>query len=195
MQQHIEAGAEPGRFRRFLDDQGLVAVFDYWCALRRDAGGRTPARRAFDPMRVRRQLPQIEVYRRAPGARLRCCLSGTGIRRETGREHTGLHLDELLPQAARASRAALFERTLATAMPVAYRCDLPVPGREHKVTTRLLLPMLDERKQATIVVSMVYYRLAALSITATFADPHRAPEALTADAKLDCRGAPYCAAA
>jgi len=89
MQQEAAGARAPHQFRRRLDDFGLVAMLDHWCQLRRDAGGRLPPRRALDPMSVRKLLPFVEVYRRSADGRFRCCLSGTAIRSQTGRESTG----------------------------------------------------------------------------------------------------------
>ncbi len=171
-------------------------MLDYWCALRRQAGGQVPSRRALDPMGVRKLLPLVEVWRRMPDGRLRCCLSGTAIRNQTGCECTGLLLDELLPAAALPSRAALFLRALESGRPVAYHCPLPVPGRAHKTITRLLLPLLDDAGEATILVSMIAFRPAPLALGAAAVDPAAPPEALEAEeTEFAPRTAPRSAAA
>lgn len=193
MQQEASGADAPDQFRFFLDDPGLTALLDYWCVLRRQAGGRVPPRRALDPMAVRKLLPRVEVWRRIPDGRLRCCLSGTAIRNETGRECTGRYLDELLPETALANRAALFLRALETGRPVAYRCPLPVPGRAYKATTRLLLPLLDDQGEATILVSMIEFRLRPLG--ALDVDPSSPPQALGAEETELAPGTARCSAA
>lgn len=194
MQQEASGADAPNQFRFLLDDPGLTALLDYWCVLRRQAGGQVPRRRAVDPTVVRKLLPQIEIWRRMADGRLRCCLSGTAIRNEIGRECTGLYLDELLPEAALPGRAVLFRRALETGRPVAYRCPIPVPGREHKATTRLLLPLLDDAGEATILISMIAFRLLPLGVLAI--DLSAPPEVLAAGAaELAPRSTSHCTAA
>lgn len=174
------AGA-PGPFRLRLGEPGLIELLDHWCGLRHAADGHPPSRRALDPMSVRKLLPYVEIYRLMPDGRLRCCLSGTAIRNETGRELTGQYLDEMLPKAAVASRTSLFHRALESGRPVAYRCALPIYGRDHKAVTRLLLPLLDDQGQATIVASMVVFRIAPPVLTGPMFDPAGPTESFIAD--------------
>lgn len=135
-----------------LGHAGLAKAFDYWAELARE---RTPAYRAFDPIRIAALLPDLQIYRRTPDGGLRIDLAGESVLTLIGSNNVGRLLSDVLPPERYAERAILFERAMADGMPVAYRSVVAIASREHMLQKRLLLPFVETGPAADLVVAMV----------------------------------------
>jgi hypothetical protein len=141
----------PFSLRLAQSDMGVLC--DFWIAL----GGahRVPFYRDFDPMRVPRLLPDLQIYRREADGGYRIGLTGGRVADLAGADNSGKRLADVLPSAFYLARAALFDGALDTGMPVAYRSYLNVPGREHRFYKRMLLPFVDKGPGPDLLLGMV----------------------------------------
>lgn len=139
-------------FAARLLDPGMVKLFGYWERL---SDGAVPSYRRFDPLEVVPCLPDIQISRRGPDRRFRIGLTGDRVISIVGQNSTGKRLDEAIPPAAYAPRAALFSRCLDTGCPLAYSSYFVTPDASHWVQKRLLLPFVDTGPGADLILAMV----------------------------------------
>jgi hypothetical protein len=143
-------------FAARLAHTDMARLFVHWARLAR---GGVPAYRAFDPMAVAFSLPHLQLYRRVDGADgdsdYRLDLVGESAAQLIGVSNRGKTLSQVLAAHRLAERRALFDQTLAAGLPIAYRSFLAIPGREHRLQKRLLLPFAEKAAGADLLVAMV----------------------------------------
>ncbi len=145
----------------------LQALYRYWRSIHPAAGQppeRLPGRRDFDPMAVRDQLATlwlIDVVRE-PALRFRYRLTGTRIREATGREMTGLWLDEAHPEInATQGGFGRFTRVVTERQP-SWRRGEPTLFLQHAdfhEIENVFLPLAGDGETVDMIVcSSVFYR-------------------------------------
>lgn len=133
----------------------MARLFVYWAKLARDG---VPSYRTFDPMAVAFSLPHLQLYRRLDGggtSDYRLDLAGETVSQLIGANNRGKTLSQVLTPHRLQERRALFDRTLADGLPIAYRSFLAIPGREHRLQKRLLLPFSESAAGADLLIAMV----------------------------------------
>lgn len=140
----------------FLDEirePELKELFLFW--LKKREGRAIPLRKNIGPAGIRPgYLPNLFMYHREDGVRLRCILVGTGIVKIFQRDETGQYLDEILPLHSRNSRLILFARCLDEMRPVYYRGPALIHTRERRRIGRLLLPLSSGAECADYIFGM-----------------------------------------
>lgn len=131
---------------------GMAKLFGYWERL---SDGAVPSYRRFDPLEVVPYLPDLQVTRREPDGRFRIGLTGDRVISIVGQNSTGKRLDEAIPPAAYAPRAALFSRCLDTGCPLAYSSYFVTRDASHRVQKRLLLPFIEVGPSADLLLALV----------------------------------------
>lgn len=152
---HQSAGVAPPPFLRMLPTDGMRLLLCYWAAAR--DGTAMPRRPVFDPLRFPDLMPLMQLHERKAGGRYLCRVSGTEVVAASGYESTGRYLDEVVLNGHQASRAVLFDRCLASGLPLFYDGRLMVPDREWKRLQRLLLPLADEHGQPRFLLSLLHF--------------------------------------
>ena len=149
----------------------IRALFDYWLAIHPAGtgdGARLPGRRHFDPIDIPELLPNIwmiDVERDAEdstkknkikGFRFR--LIGTEIVKFTGRDATGLALDEAYPD-YRNTEAYRAHHAVADSGRPGYRKSgvLSNPERGFAEAERIYLPLAEDGRTVDIILVMTLY--------------------------------------
>jgi hypothetical protein len=134
----------------------MAWFFAYWARLARDG---VPAYQSFDPMAVAFSLPHLQLYRRIEGgdgnSDYRLDLVGESVSQLIGANNRGKPLSQVLTPHRLKERRALFDQTLAGGLPIAYRSFLAIPGREHRLQKRLLLPFAEGDAGGDLLIAMV----------------------------------------
>lgn len=136
----------------------IEALYAYWRSIH-PAGGGLPGRQHFDPIDIPELLPNlwmIDVFR-AP-LRFRFRLIGTEIVKFSGRDVTGLWLDEFFEN-YRESEAFRFHRRVAESGRPAYRRGglLFDPAGSRLDAERLYLPLAQDGRTVDILLVMTIY--------------------------------------
>lgn len=136
----------------------IKTLFDYWRSIQPEAG-RLPGRQHFDPLDIPQLLPSIWMVdvRREP-LRFRFRLVGTEIVKFTGRDCTGLWLDQAYPDYVNTAAFAVHRECAATGVPV-YRKGgvLSDPRRSHVQAERLYLPLAANGRDVDILLVMTLF--------------------------------------
>ena len=135
-----------------LADEGLKALYRYWCALGQVAGG-MPSVQSFDPLQLTKLLPNIWILEVEPDThRLRMRLAGENINVIYGRNLAGRYfadlfsasdLDTIMTRYTRSLREpAVFHATgavyeAAGRVSQGERLGLPMLGRDGATSTML----------------------------------------------------------
>jgi len=145
----------------------IKALYTYWQSIHPEGGpeGKAlPGRRHFDPIDIPDLLPNIwliDVVRDAQhdGApRFRFRLVGTQIVKFTGRDATGLWLDEVYP-AYETTEAYRAHRAVCESGEPHYRKSgvISNPGRKYVEAERLYLPLAEDGRTVDIILVMTLY--------------------------------------
>jgi len=136
----------------------IRALYDYWRAIHPQGGG-LPGRRHLDPLDIPRLLPNIwmvDVHRQP--LRFRFRLIGTEIVNFTGRDATGLWLDQVYPGYEQSEAFAAHRDCVVHRRP-GYRKSSPISnlGRRSAEAERLYLPLAEDGKSVDILLIMSLY--------------------------------------
>ena len=136
----------------------IRALYDYWQKIHPEGGG-LPGRRHLDPLDIPRLLPNIWMIdvRQQP-LRFRFRLVGTEIVKFTGRDSTGMWLDQVYPDYEHTEAFAAHRECALKAHPV-YRKGgvLSNPTRRFIEAERLYLPLADDGRTVDILLVMTLY--------------------------------------
>ncbi len=113
-------------FAARLREPAMAALFEDWCAMRREAGG-LPRYRQFDPFRFPKMMPSLQVLERDPDGRFFQRLAGAKVVEKLGVDNKGRYLDQIVEPAHFEERRGHLERVLATGLPAAARGLLSRP--------------------------------------------------------------------
>jgi len=130
------------------------ALIGYWQARRRD--GRPPRLASLDAESLRPWLAHLQMHERLDDGGYRCRLSGTACVRELGSDSTGKRLDAVISPEVYANTRPMFDRALASGLPLRYRGRLTAPDGRSRVYRRLLLP-LGQHEAADTLLSLLRY--------------------------------------
>jgi len=134
--------------------RGLLA---YWVSIHPE--DRLPARRDFDPLKVRKALPNIVLtdVERDP-YRFRIRLMGTAVVAAMQRDFTGRYLDEVWPDARNQLLVRHRVEVAETGLPN-YRYGLsPTPFRlGFAPLERVFLPLAEDGERVDMILSMIAY--------------------------------------
>ncbi len=132
----------------------LRIVFDYW---RRKAGNRVaPRRQDLDPIDIPRALANVMLWDVADnGESFICRLAGTIACDTARRELRGKTLEAMPWEPAQA--AAEFRSVASTLMPYYVERRLTWAQRSHENYQRLLLPLSEDQRQATMLLAVLYF--------------------------------------
>ena len=136
----------------------IKALLDYWRSLF-PAAGRLPGRQHLDPLDIPQLLPDIwMVDVRPEPLRFRFRLVGTEIVKLTGRDATGLWLDQVYPGYEH-TEAYRCHRHCALSGRPAYRKGgvMSNPNRRFVEAERLYLPLAQNGKDVDILLIMTLY--------------------------------------
>jgi len=147
----------PPEFRVCLEDPGMAALLDHWCALRAGADGRMPPRRAVDPLAVPKLLQHLMIQEREASGRYRWRLTGTAVAAQLGGNMAGRYLDEVIPAESLAARMRLLSQVLDGGRPTLYVGYAVLPRREYKALRRLILPLADNDGRPAFVLSLLRF--------------------------------------
>ncbi|MEQ8399079.1 PAS domain-containing protein [Thalassobaculum sp.] len=134
------------------EGSSITAVFEFWSDLVKRDGG-LPRHRDLDPLAIpSRVLPDLSLYERVDGNRLKCRLAGGRFVAALGYEPRGQYLDQRLQPESYPHRARLFFECLDERRPVFYRGVVVVDGRDHQSFRRILLPVLADEDEVPRLV-------------------------------------------
>lgn len=134
-------GARALRHQLVTDQQ--QDIYDYWLELAGQVDG-LPHRRQIDPVRIRRQLPFISLYKRGTDDRFEVRLAGTGYWNVFGAEITGRSIDDLpLGEGCRYWNRVL-SHVEATGLPMAGTTAPNTPIGSHLRQFWMRLPLENE---------------------------------------------------
>jgi hypothetical protein len=135
----------------------LRGLLEYWVAIH--PGDRLPSRQDFDPLKVRKALPNIVLtdVERDP-YRFRIRLMGTAVVAAMQRDFTGRYLDEVWPDAQNQLLVRHRVEVAETGLPN-YRYGLsPTPFRlGFAPLERVFLPLAEDGERVDMILSMVAY--------------------------------------
>jgi hypothetical protein len=135
----------------------LRGLLEYWVAIH--PGDRLPSRQDFDPLKVRKALPNIVLtdVERDP-YRFRIRLMGTAVVAAMQRDFTGRYLDEVWPDAQNQLLVRHRVEVAETGLPN-YRYGLsPTPFRlGFAPLERAFLPLAEDGERVDMILSMVAY--------------------------------------
>ncbi|GHD59845.1 hypothetical protein GCM10017083_44970 [Thalassobaculum fulvum] len=135
----------------------LRGLLEYWVAIH--PGDRLPSRRDFDPLKVRKALPNLVLtdVERDP-YRFRIRLMGTAVVAAMQRDFTGRYLDEVWPDAQNQLLVRHRVEVAETGLPN-YRYGLsPTPFRlGFAPLERVFLPLAEDGERVDMILSMVAY--------------------------------------
>lgn len=138
----ILADADTADFRRLLDNDNALRLFDYWCRLLRHHG--LALKPAFDPLEVPALLPSIYIEEWDPVERQsRMRLMGEDLKEQWDEGVIGLRTDDYVKGDVnalwkRSDQVVYFDRRTAL---LAY--NMEYQDRAHCTLTDLTLPMND----------------------------------------------------
>ena len=121
---------------RLLRFEPTARVLDHWLA-RQELGALRPF--DFDPVAVPSVLPFVYLLERL-GDRLRYRVSGEEVNRLFGSNHTGLHLDEVVPPEVYPVVAPYFLRVFDPALCI-FKGRVVLPDRDYLEFERVLMPV------------------------------------------------------
>lgn len=136
----------------------IRALYDYWGSIHPAAGG-LPGRQHLDPLDIPQLLPSIWMVDVRPAPlRFRFRLVGTAIVKFTGRDATGLWLDQVYPDYENTVAFRIHRDCVAKGEP-AYRKSkvLSNPGRDFVEAERVYLPLAGNGQDVDILLIMTLY--------------------------------------
>jgi hypothetical protein len=140
-----------------LTDPRLRALYEYWCALGRQAGG-MPSIQAFDPLHLPKVLPNIWILEIAPDThRFRMRLAGENINAVYGRNVGGQYFGDVFAPAEVAIIVARYTRALSE--PAIFTAMGEVYGAAGRLSQgeRLALPMLGRTGLTDTMIGATVY--------------------------------------
>jgi hypothetical protein len=120
-----------------------LALLAGWIARR--VGSLAPPLAAVDVQALKPLLPYLQLHERTHDGRYLCRMSGAACVQSKGSDSTGKHLDEVLTPASYGNAKTMFDRALASGLPLRYRART-LEGTTWRRYRRLLLPL---RQHAT----------------------------------------------
>lgn len=145
-----------------LGDSGHLALLDYWRS--KLDGGRLPSRADIDPAEIPRDvlssiyLVTVEREERLADPRYAYRLVGTRIVRTSGRDITGLTVEEAYPRPEDlAAQRRAYGQVVASGVPYTDRYPMRIPGKEHILESRLLLPLASDGTTVDMILGMSVY--------------------------------------
>jgi len=136
----------------------IRALYDYWRSIHPGAG-RLPGRQHLDPLDIPQLLPNIWMVDVRPAPlRFRFRLVGTEIVKFTGRDATGMWLDQVYPDYENTPAFRRHSDCVARREP-AYRKSgvLSNPGRNFVEAERIYLPLASNGRDVDILLVMTLY--------------------------------------
>jgi hypothetical protein len=140
-----------------LTDPRLRALYEYWCALGRQAGG-MPSIQAFDPLHLPKVLPNIWILEIAPDThRFRMRLAGENINAVYGRNVGGQYFSDVFAPGEVALIVARYTRALSE--PAIFTAMGEVYGAAGRLSQgeRLALPMLGRTGLTDTMIGATVY--------------------------------------
>lgn len=145
-----------------LQAPGHRALLDYWRS--KIANGSLPSRADIDPADVPRDILSsiylVTVERRPgrPEPTYTYRLVGTNVVWTAGRDVTGLTLEEAYPRPADlAAQRRAYECVVMAGEPYGDRYPMRIPGKEHIMVSRLLLPLAADGSTVDMILGMSVY--------------------------------------
>lgn len=138
-------------------DEGLKALYRYWCELGQAAGGMPPVR-SFDPLQLARLLPNIWILEVEPDThRFRMRLAGENINTIYGRSIGGRYFADLF--AASDLETIVTRYTRALSEPAVFHATGAVYAAAGRVSQgeRLGLPMLGRDGETSAMLGGTVY--------------------------------------
>jgi hypothetical protein len=134
----------------------LQAVHRYW--LERCEGPRLPARRAIDPIDLKRYLSNLLLVDvTLHPLRFRYRLFGTGLVRLYQREMTGKYVDDIQSESLRAAVLQAYAQVINRRSPVFSALAFVVDYHRVKYD-RLLLPLAEDGDTVSMVMGAIFRR-------------------------------------
>jgi hypothetical protein len=148
--------ADDSAFRQHIRGTNLALCFDFWNSRR--LMGALPLKLSIDPVEMPLSiLPNLFLHEWEGPGKFRCRLAGTEICRVTGRDPTGLYLQEQVSPEARGSRIHLFTEVLDRAAPAVYGGRISDDPRNRMQFKRLLLPVSRDGSTADFIFGMLIF--------------------------------------
>ncbi len=139
-------------FRAQLVIPEQLELYDYW--LNKGGGRQMPRRADIHPGHIPRLLPQvslIDVEKDPPRYRVR--LAGTRLYDVYGREITGIYVEDLEWGDKAGYWTAAYRRVSDAARPAQGIVRTPLAGKDHLVQFWLRLPLSDDGRSVTMILS------------------------------------------
>ena len=140
----------------------LRDAYTYW--LGKCRGCRIPSRADIDPVDIPRVLANTALIERDPqSGRLRFRVIGTALTDALGWDATGRFLDEIFPDYYRSDSSGYRDAVFRTGEP-SYRRGRPLESYAKDFTDveRLYLPLAEDGKTVTMILSIIDYQFDAL---------------------------------
>ena len=149
----IDIQEVPGGFPHLPD---LTALLAHWRS--KCQAGRLPARGDFPPAELRPWIGLVSLLDVSEDPRrFRWRLIGSRIVERTGRDRTGMWLDEIYSGAALRDFHRLFEKAVARREPLALSGSLQFLGKRHVAFCTMVMPLAEDGEHINMLMVGMHF--------------------------------------